>query len=234
MADAVLDDNWKHALSDVLASDEILSLKKFLLSEKYSGKTIFPTGADYFNALNYTPLKDVKIVILGQDPYHGEGQAHGLSFSVKPHVKIPPSLRNMFKELHEDLGIDVPDHGYLEAWARQGVLLLNSVLTVEAGDAGAHQGKGWEFLTDAVIQKVNEKETPVVFMLWGAHAQKKSKLVDGQKHLVLTAPHPSPLSAHRGFMGCGHFSKANDFLALTGQQKIDWALPPLNDIQPKA
>jgi len=234
MSEAKLNDSWKRELSDVLASDEILNLKKFLLSEKYAGKTIFPKGADYFNALNYTPLHDVKIVILGQDPYHGEGQAHGLSFSVKLDIKIPPSLRNIYKEIKDDLGIDPPNHGYLESWARQGVLLLNSVLTVENGLAASHQGKGWEVLTDAIIHAVNDKATPVVFMLWGAHAQKKAAFVDAQKHLVLTAPHPSPLSAHRGFLGCKHFSKANDFLALTGQTKISWGIPELNDINKEA
>jgi uracil-DNA glycosylase len=231
MSDAKLPETWKAELSDVLASDTMLDLKKFLLSEKYAGKTIFPKGAEYFNALNYTPLPDVKIVILGQDPYHGDGQAHGLSFSVKPDVKIPPSLRNIYKELADDLGIEPPNHGYLEPWARQGVLLLNSVLTVENGLAASHQGKGWEAFTDAVIHAVNDLDTPVVFMLWGSHAQKKAAFVNKQKHLILTAPHPSPLSAHRGFLGCGHFSKANDFLALNGRGQINWKLPQLDAIK---
>jgi uracil-DNA glycosylase len=206
------------------------ALKSFLVTEKQAKKVIFPNESEYFRALDLTSLDNVKIVVLGQDPYHGDGQAHGLSFSVKPGVRIPPSLRNIYKELNDDLGIEKPHHGFLESWARQGVLLLNNVLTVERSLAASHQGKGWEEFTDAIIRLVNEKDTPVIFMLWGSHAQKKAAFVDKQKHLVLTAPHPSPLSAHRGFLGCKHFSKANDFLALNGQSQIDWKLPQLTDI----
>jgi uracil-DNA glycosylase len=201
------------------------SLKEFLKSEKQAGKVIFPLGAEYFRALDLTPLGKVRVVILGQDPYHGEGQAHGLCFSVRPGVRIPPSLVNIYKEMEQDLGIPPARHGYLEYWARQGVLLLNSVLTVERSLAASHQGKGWERFTDAVIARVNEQETPAVFMLWGSYAQKKAAFVDTRKHLVLKAPHPSPLSAHNGFFGSRHFSKANQFLIANGLDPIDWRLP---------
>jgi uracil-DNA glycosylase len=204
-------------------------LRRFLLSEKEAGKRIFPKGSEYFRALDLTPLDRVEVVILGQDPYHGPRQAHGLCFSVRPGTRIPPSLVNIYKELQSDLGIPPARHGFLESWARQGVLLLNSVLTVEEGKAAAHQGHGWERFTDAVIRTVNERCDGVVFMLWGAYAQKKAAFVDGTRHLVLKAPHPSPLSAHNGFFGCRHFSKANDFLRSRGKQPIDWALPPIAD-----
>ncbi|RLQ87652.1 uracil-DNA glycosylase [Notoacmeibacter ruber] len=220
-----LDESWKAALSDQFAASYMASLKSFLKSEYSSGATIFPPTTDYFRALDLTPLKKVKVVILGQDPYHGDGQAHGLCFSVKPQVRTPPSLVNIYKELQSDLGIAPVRHGFLESWARQGVLLLNSVLTVRRGEAASHRGQGWERFTDAVIRQVNDLDHPVVFMLWGSYAQKKASFVDTERHLVLKAPHPSPLSAHNGFFGCRHFSKANEFLARTGQETIDWQLP---------
>lgn len=195
----------------------------FVTAEIRNGKTVYPSNDNIFSALELTPIEDVKVVILGQDPYHGEGQAHGLSFSVQKGVKIPPSLRNIYKELNADTGMDIPSHGFLEGWAKQGVLLLNTCLSVEAGQAASHQGKGWEEFTDQVIEQVNALDKPVVFMLWGAHAQKKASMIDGDKHLVLTAPHPSPLSAHRGFLGCKHFSKANNFLQESGRGAIEWS-----------
>ena len=231
MTTVQLHENWKSRLDDILTSKGMQDLKAFLLSEKQHGKTIFPKGSEYFRALDLTPLDQVKIVILGQDPYHGDGQAHGLSFSVKPGVRVPPSLQNIYKELQDDLGIEPPNHGFLEHWAEQGVLLLNNVLTVERGLAASHQGRGWEEFTDAVIKLVNNKPTPVVFLLWGSHAQKKAAFVNRQKHLVLTAPHPSPLSVHRGFLGCKHFSQANEFLEQSGQTSIDWKLPSLDAIK---
>jgi uracil-DNA glycosylase len=186
---------------------------------------IFPHSSHWFHALETTPLSSVKVVILGQDPYHQPGQAHGLCFSVKPGVSIPPSLLNIYKELKTDLGIEPVRHGYLESWAQQGVLLLNAVLTVEQNQANAHQGKGWEQFTDKVIATINAQRQNVVFMLWGSYAQKKGAVIDTDKHLVLKAPHPSPLSAHRGFLGCQHFSQANDYLQTHGQPPIDWQLP---------
>jgi len=200
-------------------------LRSFLVAEKAAGKRIFPKGAEWFRAMDLTPLDKVRVVILGQDPYHGPGQAHGLCFSVKPGVPPPPSLVNIYKELQSDLGIERPRHGFLEHWAQQGVLLLNSVLTVEMAKAASHQGKGWERFTDAVIRLVNAKEEPVVFLLWGAYAQKKAAFVDTSKHLVLKAAHPSPLSVHNGFLGCRHFSKCNAFLESKGLPPIDWSLP---------
>lgn len=225
MTDIKLEDSWKRALAGEFASPYMESLKHFLQEEKQAGKAIFPKGSEYFRALDLTPLGQVKVVILGQDPYHGEGQAHGLCFSVRPGVRIPPSLVNIYKELEDDLGIPPAKHGYLERWARQGVLLLNSVLTVERSLAASHQGRGWEKFTDAVIARVNEQESPAVFMLWGSYAQKKAAFVDTRKHLVLKAPHPSPLSAHNGFFGSRHFSKANNFLIANGLEPIDWRLP---------
>ncbi len=220
-----LHDSWRTPLEGEFASPYMQALKRFLEGEKASGKRIFPKGAEYFRALDLTPLDRVKVVILGQDPYHGEGQAHGLCFSVKPGVRTPPSLVNIYKELQSDLGIARAGHGFLEHWARQGVLLLNSVLTVEMARAASHQGQGWEKFTDAVVRLVNQQAQPVVFMLWGAYAQRKAGFVDASRHLVLKAAHPSPLSAHNGFLGCGHFSKANAFLAAHGREPIDWALP---------
>jgi uracil-DNA glycosylase len=225
MSDIKLEESWKQALSAEFASPYMASLKNFLQEEKQAGKVIFPKGSEYFRALDLTPLGQVKVVILGQDPYHGEGQAHGLCFSVRPGVRIPPSLVNIYKEMEDDLGIPPARHGYLEYWAKQGVLLLNSVLTVERSLAASHQGKGWERFTDSVIARVNEQESPAVFMLWGSYAQRKAAFVDTRKHLVLKAPHPSPLSAHNGFFGCRHFSKANQFLIANGLEPIDWRLP---------
>lgn len=220
-----LDESWRAPLIGEFESPYMQTLKTFLTGEKAQGKRIFPKGSEYFRALDLTPLDRVKAVILGQDPYHGEGQAHGLCFSVKPGVRTPPSLVNIYKELKSDLNIDPPRHGFLEHWAEQGVLLLNSVLTVEMGQAASHQGRGWEQFTDAVIRLVNQKTEPVVFLLWGAYAQKKARFVDRSRHLVLTAAHPSPLSAHNGFLGCRHFSQANAFLEEQGRGAIDWALP---------
>lgn len=220
-----LEDSWKQALAGEFSAPYMASLKNFLLEEKQAGKVIFPRGPEYFRALDLTPLGEVKVVILGQDPYHGDGQAHGLCFSVQPGVKIPPSLVNIYKEMREDLGIEPARHGFLEHWAKQGVLLLNSVLTVERSLAASHQGKGWEKFTDAVIARVNEQDSPAVFMLWGSYAQKKAAFVDQNRHLVLKAPHPSPLSAHNGFFGSKHFSRANAFLQVQGMTPIDWSLP---------
>jgi uracil-DNA glycosylase len=225
-----LEDSWRAALAGEFSSPYMASLKAFLQEEKSAGKTIFPKGAEYFRALDLTPLGQVKVVILGQDPYHGDGQAHGLCFSVRPGVRIPPSLVNIYKEMESDLGIPPARHGYLDHWARQGVLLLNSVLTVERSLAASHQGKGWEKFTDAVIARVNEQDTPVVFMLWGAYAQRKAAFVDQSRHLVLKAPHPSPLSAHNGFFGSKHFSRANAFLEEKGLGAIDWRLPEKPEI----
>jgi len=226
MSDTVrLEDSWKNALASEFASPHMAKLKNFLKGEIAAGKWIFPKGSEYFRAMDLTPLDNVKVVILGQDPYHGDGQAHGLCFSVQPGVRIPPSLVNIYKELQSDLGITPVRHGFLESWAQQGVLLLNSVLTVERGRAASHQGQGWEKFTDAVIRQVNDLDHPVVFMLWGAYAQRKASFVDTTKHLVLKAPHPSPLSAHNGFFGSRHFSKANVFLRENGLPEIDWQLP---------
>jgi uracil-DNA glycosylase len=222
-----LEDSWKAALSSEVSAPYMAELRAFLTSEIDAGKQVFPQGPEYFSALDLTPLDQVKVVILGQDPYHGDGQAHGLCFSVQPDVRVPPSLKNIYKELESDLGIPKASHGYLESWAQQGVLLLNSVLTVERGLAASHRGRGWERFTDAVIAKVNELPHPVVFLLWGSYAQKKAGFVDTSRHLVLRAPHPSPLSAHSGFLGCRHFSKANAFLKKNGMEPIDWQLPAL-------
>ena len=217
--------SWRDALSTEFAQPYMAELERFLSAERAAGKRIFPAGGNWFRALDLTPLEAVRVVILGQDPYHGESQAHGLCFSVPNGVRPPPSLVNIFKELRSDLGISPSTHGFLDHWARQGVLLLNSVLTVEMGQAASHQNRGWERFTDAVIRTVNARPQPVVFMLWGSYAQKKAAFVDQDRHLVLKAPHPSPLSAHRGFFGCRHFSKANAFLEAHGQQAVDWALP---------
>jgi len=220
-----LEESWKTALAGEFSSPYMAGLRTFLKTELGAGKHIFPKGPEYFAALDLTPLDKVKVVILGQDPYHGDGQAHGLCFSVRPGVRIPPSLKNVYKELETDLGLPQPRHGNLESWARQGVLLLNAVLTVERGLAASHRDRGWERFTDAVIAQVNALEHPVVFLLWGSYAQKKAQFVDTSRHLVLKAPHPSPLSAHSGFLGCRHFSKANAFLEKHGMAPIDWRLP---------
>lgn len=227
MADAEvrLEDSWKAVLGAEFSRPYMGELKAFLQREKADGKHIFPKGSEYFRALDLTPLDEVKVVILGQDPYHGAGQAHGLCFSVQPGVRTPPSLVNIYKEMQSDLGIPPARHGFLEHWARQGVLLLNSVLTVEEARAASHQGQGWEQFTDAVIRAVNEECEHVVFMLWGSYAQKKAAFVDRSRHLVLKAPHPSPLSAHNGFFGSRHFSQANDYLIAQGRNAIEWQLP---------
>lgn len=231
MSTIKLHPSWFAPLEEEFAQPYMAALRDYLRAEKAAGKRIFPAGSDWFRALDLTPLERVRVVILGQDPYHGEGQAHGLCFSVKPGVRVPPSLVNIYKEMETDLGIPRAQHGFLEHWAEQGVLLLNAVLTVEMGRAAAHQGRGWERFTDAVIRLVNAKAEPVVFLLWGSHAQKKAAFVDsidkGGPHLVLKAPHPSPLSAHSGFFGSRHFSKTNAFLESIGQKPIDWALPAL-------
>lgn len=221
-----LEESWRQALAGEFDNPYMRDLRGFLVEEKSAGKRIFPKGAEYFRALDLTPIDKVKVVILGQDPYHGLGQAHGLCFSVQPGVRIPPSLVNIYKELQSDLGIAPARHGFLEHWARQGVLLLNSVLTVEEARAASHQGKGWERFTDAVIRTVNDECDGVVFLLWGSYAQKKAGFVDQARHLVLKSPHPSPLSAHNGFFGSGHFSKTNAFLVSRGKEPIDWELPP--------
>ncbi|HUP68106.1 MAG TPA: uracil-DNA glycosylase [Sphingomicrobium sp.] len=216
---------WLERLRGEFDQPYMADLERFLASEENQGKQIFPSGCDWFKALDLTPPDSVKVVILGQDPYHGPGQARGLCFSVADGVRPPPSLANIYRELESDLGIPRPTHGLLDHWARQGVLLLNSVLTVEMGQAASHRDRGWERFTDAIIREVNALDHPVVFMLWGSYAQKKAAFVDGSRHLVLTAPHPSPLSAHKGFLGCRHFSKANAFLETKGMAAIDWALP---------
>jgi uracil-DNA glycosylase len=217
--------SWLERLRGEFDQDYMAELKRFLLSERERGKRIFPKASNWFRALDLTPLDEVRVVILGQDPYHGPGQAHGLCFSVPPDVQPPPSLVNIYKELESDLGVQPARHGLLEHWAKQGVLLLNSVLTVEMSRAASHRDKGWERFTDAIIREVNAKSDPVVFLLWGSYAQKKAAFVDTAKHLVLKAPHPSPLSAHSGFFGCKHFSKTNAFLEERGRPPIDWTLP---------
>ncbi|MEZ5461103.1 uracil-DNA glycosylase [Dokdonella sp.] len=222
----ILDPSWKQRLSAALDDPRMQALGTFLRAEKAAGKIIYPRGSQIFAALDSTPFDAVKVVILGQDPYHGPGQAHGLSFSVPNGVAIPPSLQNIFKEITRDLGVPRPRHGCLTAWAEQGVLLLNAVLTVEHGMAGSHQGKGWEEFTDACIAALAGEREGLVFLLWGSYAQAKGRLIDNRRHLVLKAPHPSPLSAHRGFLGCGHFSLANRYLEQHGQRGIDWALGP--------
>lgn len=227
MPEIQLHESWKAPLLPEFESAYMGRLRAFLLSEKAAGKQIFPKGNEWFRALDLTPLDKVRVVILGQDPYHGPGQAHGLCFSVQPGVRPPPSLVNIYKELQSDLGIPRANHGFLEHWAQQGVLLLNSVLTVEMAKAASHQKRGWEQFTDVVIQLVNAKNDPVVFMLWGAYAQKKAAFVDEGKHLVLKAAHPSPLSAHNGFLGCRHFSKCNAFLGSKGLKPIDWTVQEL-------
>ena len=220
-----LEAGWKAALHDEFEKSYMRELGDFLRSEKAAGKEIYPPGALIFNALNSTPLAEVKVVVIGQDPYHGPGQAHGLCFSVQPGVKPPPSLVNIYKELKRDLNIDIPNHGYLQSWADQGVLMLNTTMTVERATANAHAGKGWQFFTDRVIEIVSEHQPHLVFLLWGAHAQSKQKLIDATKHLVLTSVHPSPLSAYRGFLGCGHFSRTNKYLEQNGEAPIEWRLP---------
>ena len=220
-----LEPSWKARVGDWFARDDMQALSAFLRERRAAGARIHPGPADIFAAFDATPFDEVKVVILGQDPYHGPGQAHGLCFSVLPGVPVPPSLINIYKELAADTGFVRPDHGYLMPWARQGVLLLNSVLTVEEGRAGSHQGKGWEGFTDHVVDVLNREREGLVFLLWGSYAQAKGRVIDTRRHRVLRAPHPSPLSAHRGFLGCGHFSAANEYLARRGGCLIDWAIP---------
>ncbi len=214
---------WEELLKEEFKKDYYRKLY-LQVRQEYQKYQIYPPAGELFNALHFTPAEKVKVVILGQDPYHEEGQAHGLCFSVKPNVEIPPSLQNIYKELHEDLGCRIPNNGYLEKWARQGVLLLNTVLTVRAHQAHSHKDIGWEQFTDAVIKAVDEKEEPVAFLLWGKPAQMKKSLLKNPKHLILEAPHPSPLSAYRGFFGCRHFSKTNEYLKKNGLTAIDWQI----------
>ena len=219
----ILKNDWNELLKDEFSKDYYLSLREFLKNE-YTTKIIYPDKYDIFNALHYTSYKDVKVVILGQDPYHGPNQAHGLSFSVSPGVKIPPSLLNIYKELNSDLGCYIPNNGYLKKWADQGVLLLNTSLTVRAGEANSHKNKGWEIFTDKIISLINEKTDPVVFLLWGNNAINKKKLITNKQHLILSSTHPSPLSASRGFFGSKPFSKINKFLISDNKAPIDWQI----------
>lgn len=216
-----LGNEWDSLLAEEFEKDYYLSLREFLKTE-YSQGPVYPPMNDLFNALVYTSYSDVKVVMLGQDPYHGPGQAHGMCFSVRPGVPMPPSLVNIFKELHDDIGMLPPRTGYLLPWAREGVLLLNTVLTVRESSPNSHKGKGWETLTDRVISLLGQREQPIVFLLWGANARKKKELITAPQHLILECAHPSPLSAHRGFFGCGHFSKANEFLHAHGIAPVDW------------
>lgn len=226
-----LEPSWLSVFNGEFEQTYMKDLKQFLKNEKQQGKVIFPPGELIFNAFNSTPFDSVKVVILGQDPYHGPNQAHGLCFSVLPGVRFPPSLLNVFKEIKQDLDIAIPDHGCLQSWADQGVLLLNAMLTVEQNRAGSHQGQGWEQFTDRAIQLLNEQREGLVFLLWGNYAQKKGQFIDENKHLVLKAPHPSPLSAHRGFFGTCHFSRANTYLVKQGLSPINWCLSQLSELQ---
>lgn len=224
---AMLTNDWAKALDGEFRQPYYRQLYQFVKNE-YARTTVYPPAEDIFNAMHFTPLSEVKVLILGQDPYHNEHQAHGLSFSVLPdQPDIPPSLQNIYKELQDDLGCEIPSHGYLKKWADQGVLLLNTVLTVRAHQANSHQGRGWEQFTDAIIRAVNAKDSPVVYMLWGRPAQSKIPMLTNPKHLILKAPHPSPLSAYRGFFGCKHFSQANAFLESHGESPIDWQIDPI-------
>ncbi|MBD1379730.1 uracil-DNA glycosylase [Metabacillus arenae] len=222
----ILQNDWSDVLEDQFQTEDYLQLREFL-KEEYTNETVYPPANDIFNALHYTTFKGAKAVILGQDPYHGPNQAHGLSFSVQPGVNIPPSLRNIYKELKEDIGCDTPDHGSLIHWAKQGVLLLNTVLTVRKGKANSHQGKGWETFTNEVIKSLNKRDEPAVFILWGKHAQAKKEWIDIDMHYIIESPHPSPFSASRGFFGSKPFSKTNDFLRNQGKEEIDWCIPSL-------
>ena len=225
-----LDAGWKSRIGEWLLQPQMQELSSFLRQRKAAGATVYPPGRQMFAAFDATPFDAVKVVILGQDPYHGPGQAHGLSFSVQPGVPVPPSLLNIYKELEADLGLPRPAHGCLLPWARRGVLLLNAVLSVEQGQPGSHQGRGWEGFTDHVVDVLNREREGLVFMLWGSYAQKKGRVIDTTRHRVLRAPHPSPLSAHRGFLGCGHFSQANAYLRRRGEPEIDWSLPPVDEV----
>ncbi|WP_146449650.1 uracil-DNA glycosylase [Vibrio kanaloae] len=217
---------WESIINDERDKEYFQSVLAFVEQQRNSGKTIYPPQEQVFNAFDMTPFESVRVVILGQDPYHGANQAHGLAFSVLPGVKIPPSLRNMYKELAQDIeGFEIPNHGYLDSWASQGVLMLNTVLTVEEAKAHSHAKCGWETFTGAIITELNQRSEPIIFLLWGAHAQKKGQAIDSERHHVLTAPHPSPLSARRGFFGCKHFSMTNKILSSIDQNPIDWRLP---------
>ena len=220
-----LEESWKRQLLPEFAQPYMQNLKSFLQEEKDAGRRVYPPGGEIFAALDLTPFEQVKVVILGQDPYHGPNQAHGLCFSVRPGTAVPPSLLNIYKELKEDLDFTIPEHGFLQSWAKQGVLLLNATLSVRAGLAGSHQGKGWESFTDRIVHLLNDQGEHLVFMLWGSYAQKKGAFIDQRRHLVLKAPHPSPLSAHRGFFGCRHFSQANRYLEAHGKTPVNWQLP---------
>ncbi|ARI77319.1 uracil-DNA glycosylase [Halobacillus mangrovi] len=220
----ILKNDWAEILEPEFKKEYYLQLRE-QLKQEYSENTIYPDMYEIFAALQHTSYEGTKVVILGQDPYHGPDQAHGFSFSVKPGITLPPSLRNIYKELENDLGITPPSHGYLKSWAEEGVLLLNNVLTVRAHQAHSHQGIGWEYFTDSVIERLNERKTPMVFILWGRHAQKKGASINRERHKVITSPHPSPLSAHRGFFGSRPFSKTNEFLKSTDQEPVDWSLP---------
>jgi uracil-DNA glycosylase len=222
----LLSNDWLKALSDEFEKPYFKELESFLKTA-YEHDLVFPPRNSVFNALNYTALEKVKVLIIGQDPYHNHGQAHGLAFSVLPDQKIPPSLVNIYKELQSDLGCPIPNHGFLKKWADQGILLLNTVLTVKAHEANSHQNKGWEHFTDAIIRSINALDRPMVILLWGKPAQSKNKMLDNPGHLVLKAPHPSPLSAYRGFFNCKHFSKTNDFLIQNGISPIDWCIDPI-------
>lgn len=222
----MFNNDWDEQLKEEVEKPYFNDLR-YALAREYKLHTVYPSKENLFQALKLTPYEDTKVVILGQDPYHGPGQAHGLSFSVMPGVRIPPSLVNIYKELHSDLGVPIPNNGYLVPWAKQGVLLLNTVLTVREGQANSHKDLGWERFTDAVIEKLNERDKPVVFILWGSHAQKKGAFIDRSKHLVLKSVHPSPLSVHRGFFGSRPFSKTNEFLESHGMEPIDWSIPDL-------
>ena len=221
-----LEPSWLAEIGNEFEQPYMRQLREFLRAEKAAGKLIYPASANWFNAFRCAPFASVEVVILGQDPYHGPGQAHGLCFSVPRGVDVPPSLRNIFQELDRDLGIAPPAHGCLESWATQGVLLLNSVLTVERGRAASHQGRGWERFTDRVVEVLSARREHLVFLLWGSYAERKGRIIDRERHLVLSSPHPSPLSAHRGFIGNGHFSAANRYLEAHGKRPIDWRLPP--------
>ncbi|MCF2936834.1 uracil-DNA glycosylase [Paenibacillus alkaliterrae] len=219
-----LSNDWSRQLEAELSTTYMRELASFL-QRKYAEKTVYPRRDEIFNALHYTPYEQTKVVILGQDPYHGPGQAHGLSFSVKKGIKVPPSLKNIYKELEEDIGCRIPDHGCLESWAKQGVLLLNTVLTVEEGNANSHQGLGWERFTDSIIEALNNRGQPVVFILWGKHAQTKATNINADKHHVIISPHPSPFAARKGFFGSKPFSRTNAFLESIGSDPIDWSIP---------
>ncbi|MTI14100.1 uracil-DNA glycosylase [Sansalvadorimonas verongulae] len=224
MSKIKLADSWKNRIADEFSKDYMQRLRSFLVSEKEAGKAIYPKGSEFFRAMDLTAFEDVKVVILGQDPYHGPGQAHGLSFSVRPGVQPPPSLVNIYKELESDLGIPPVHHGFLEQWAKEGVLLLNAVLSVQHKQAASHQGQGWEEFTDRVIRELNDSREHLVFILWGSYAQRKGSFIDTNRHCVIKSPHPSPLSSYRGFFGSRPFSRANEYLANNGYQPVNWQL----------